>query len=231
MDGNAALWLKAYRLRHEIATWPALMSAVEEKFGMDDYRKFLKQMMALKQRGMVEEYQLQFQELSYQLAIQNPNYDEQFYVSHFIRGLKKEIRAMVESQVPETLERAIVLALVQQEVLDDTKPWGQCQALAPRVDPSGQRQDAVRPALKLGGGKLWKDRNCEITEKLMGYVLNVEKSLIPRINVHASSQQSYMLSILKRHLSNYWRKCSICSSSRIWLKHNNLVFRSMLLPA
>jgi len=97
MDGNAALWLKAYRLRHEVNSWPVLMTAVEEKFGADDHRKFMKQMLALKQRGTVEEYQAQFEELSYQIAIQNPNYDEQFYVSQFIRGLKSEIRAVVES--------------------------------------------------------------------------------------------------------------------------------------
>jgi hypothetical protein len=58
MDGNAALWLKAYKLRHEIASWPALMTAVIEKFGADDYRKYLKQLMSLKQKDSVEEYQL-----------------------------------------------------------------------------------------------------------------------------------------------------------------------------
>jgi hypothetical protein len=80
MDGNAALWFKAYRLRHEVNTWTELMQAVEEKFGADDYRRYLKQLLALKQKGTVEEYQLQFEELSYQIAIQNPHYDDQFYV-------------------------------------------------------------------------------------------------------------------------------------------------------
>jgi hypothetical protein len=36
------IWLKAYRSRHEIASWPALMTAVTEKFGADDHRKFMK---------------------------------------------------------------------------------------------------------------------------------------------------------------------------------------------
>jgi hypothetical protein len=81
MEGNAALWLKAYRLRHEISTWTALMVAVEEKFGADDHRKHMKQLLSLQQHGTVEEYQVQFEELSYQIAIQNPHYDEQFYVS------------------------------------------------------------------------------------------------------------------------------------------------------
>jgi hypothetical protein len=76
MDGNAALWLKAYRLHHEISSWPVLMAAVEEKFGADDHRKYMKQLLSLKHRGTMEEYQQQFEELSYQVAIQNPHYDE-----------------------------------------------------------------------------------------------------------------------------------------------------------
>lgn len=158
MDGNAALWLKAYRLRHEVNTWPALMTAVEEKFGADDHRKFMKQLLSLKQKGTVEEYQLQFESLSYQLSIQNPHYDEQFFVSQFIRGLKSEIRGAVEAQVPETVERAILLALVQQEVLADAKPWGQRQLPYARAEPVAPRIDAVKPALKLGNGDLWRDR-------------------------------------------------------------------------
>jgi hypothetical protein len=88
MDGNAAFWLKAYKLRHEIASWPALMTVVLEKFGADDYRKYLKKLMALKWKDSVEQYQLQFEALSYQIYIQNPHYDEQFFVTQFIRGLK-----------------------------------------------------------------------------------------------------------------------------------------------
>jgi hypothetical protein len=42
MDGNAALWLKAYRLRHEISTWTELVIAVEEKFGADDHRRYMR---------------------------------------------------------------------------------------------------------------------------------------------------------------------------------------------
>jgi hypothetical protein len=97
MDGNAALWLKAYKLRYEISGWPVLMTAIEEKFGADDSRRFMKQFLALKQTGTVKEYQVQFETLSYQLSLQNPHYDEQFYVAQFIKGLKQEIRGTVES--------------------------------------------------------------------------------------------------------------------------------------
>jgi ribosomal protein L32 len=118
----------------------------------------MKQLLSLKQRGSVEEYQQQFEELSYQVAIQNTHYDEQFYVSQFIRGLKSELRAAVESQVPETVERAILLALVQQEILAEAKPWAQRQQLHPRPDPVVPRADAPRQAVKLGTGDMSKDR-------------------------------------------------------------------------
>jgi hypothetical protein len=134
------------------------MLAVEEKFGADDHRRYMKQLLALKQRGTVEEYQLQFEELSYQIAIQNPHYDEQFYVSQFIKGLKSEIRASVESQVPDTVERAILLALVQQEVLAEAKPWAQRQYQPPHADHAPPRADVAKPALKIGHGDLWKER-------------------------------------------------------------------------
>jgi hypothetical protein len=47
--------------------------------------------------------------------------------------LKAEIRGMVEAQVPETVERAILLALVQQEVLAESKPWHQKQGWANKL--------------------------------------------------------------------------------------------------
>jgi hypothetical protein len=118
----------------------------------------MKQLLTLKQRGTVEEYTLQFEELSYQITIQNPHYDEQFYVSQFIKGLKHELRAAIESQVPETVERAILLALVQQEVLAEAKPWGQRPYQQQKHDQVAPRADFVRQPVKLGTGDTWKDR-------------------------------------------------------------------------
>jgi hypothetical protein len=158
MDGNAALWLKAYRLRHDITTWPMLMAAVMEKFGADDYRRYLKQFLALKQRGSVEEYQLQFESLSYQVSIQNPHYDEQFFVAKFITGLKTELRGAVEAQVPDTVERAILLARVQEEVLAETKPWEKKRHGGYRHETPIPRYEAAKTTLKVNGDNLWRDR-------------------------------------------------------------------------
>jgi hypothetical protein len=68
------------------------------------------------------------------------------------------LRAAVESQVPETVERAILLAMVQQEILAEAKPWAHRQQLPPKPDHAVLRVDAPRLAAKIGTGDLWKDR-------------------------------------------------------------------------
>lgn len=154
MDGNAAIWLQAYKQRHTLSTWPQFIMAVEAEFGGDDQRRSLKALLALKQTGSVEEYQREFQTLVYQVSMYNPNYDENFFIAQFIKGLKAELRGMVEAQVPETLERAYLLARVQQEVLEDNRL--RAPKFAPRAE--SYKTDAAKPGFKPATGDLWKER-------------------------------------------------------------------------
>jgi hypothetical protein len=48
MEGNAAVWLQAYKQRHSLGQWPQFILAVESEFGADDQRKSLKTLLALK---------------------------------------------------------------------------------------------------------------------------------------------------------------------------------------
>jgi hypothetical protein len=144
------------------------MLAVEDKFGADDHRKYMKQLLALKQRGTVEEYQLQFEELSYQTTIQNPHHDELFYVSQFVKGPHKDIHAAVESQVPKTVERAILLELVKQEVLAEAKPWAHRHQQAARGEYAMAKPEEIKPPLKMGNGYMWKDRRLRDYKKANG---------------------------------------------------------------
>jgi hypothetical protein len=61
---------------------------------------------------------------------------------------------MVEAQVPETVERAILLALVQYEVLADAKPWHSKQGLQARPEAPGLKRMAPKQHLKIGNGDL-----------------------------------------------------------------------------
>uniref|UniRef100_A0ACD5UM45 Uncharacterized protein n=1 Tax=Avena sativa TaxID=4498 RepID=A0ACD5UM45_AVESA len=125
LDGNAAIWLQSYKQRHELEGWPQFVATVEAEFGGDDQRRFMKALLKLKQTGPMQEYILEFQSLMYQVSMFNPHYDPQFFISQFIKGLKTELRGVVESQVPDTLEQAFLIARVQQEVLEDAWPKGQ----------------------------------------------------------------------------------------------------------
>jgi hypothetical protein len=88
----------------------------------------------------------------------NPHYDETFFISQFLKGLKPEIRVPVASQISDTLDRAILLAHVQQDLQMKKKPWVNRQSAALKMDQAAPRQDHARPALKLGNGDLWRDR-------------------------------------------------------------------------
>nr|XP_051190460.1 uncharacterized protein LOC127303801 [Lolium perenne] len=99
LEGNAAHWYQAYKLKHTVQGWPDFISAVEAKFGIHDHRMFMDELLALKQTGTVDEYSLKFQELVYKISGHNPHYDETLFVSQYLKGLKNEIRLPVASQI------------------------------------------------------------------------------------------------------------------------------------
>jgi hypothetical protein len=51
----------------------------------------------------------------------NCHYDELFFATTYVQGLKKEIMATVEPHVPMTVERASVIARIQQRTLERNK--------------------------------------------------------------------------------------------------------------
>ena len=86
----------------------------------------------------------------------NSELGEMFFTAQFLRGLKPEVGNVVQSQVPDTVERAILLAKIQQQVIDKGKyKWNK---YATNAKPSA-------PPLKLdqkGGSStspLWRERD------------------------------------------------------------------------
>jgi hypothetical protein len=49
-----------------------------------------------------------------------PDLDPTFFVTHFVEGLVKEIRAVFMIQRPNDLDTAVSLALLQEEIEDDS---------------------------------------------------------------------------------------------------------------
>lgn len=102
----------------------------------------------------------EFENLQFQIEMHNTGYDKMFFITQFSRGLKPEIGAVVQSQVPQTMERAIMVARVQQNLLEKgrtrfsrvggtQKFWGstsgkvetKTQTPAPQVSKERQKRD------------------------------------------------------------------------------------------
>lgn len=73
------------------------------------------------QCGTVEDYTLAFQALQYNITMHNSHYDEVFFASAYVAGLRDDIRATVEPHVPLTVDRATLIAKIQQRTLDRSK--------------------------------------------------------------------------------------------------------------
>jgi hypothetical protein len=181
MEGNAALWLYAYKLRHQLQDWLPFINAVEEKFGASDHRMFVNDMLQLKQKGTVQEYKDKFDELSYQVCMHNPYYDDTLLVSQFIKGLKHELRGTVESQLPNTVDRAALLAQVHQGVLARKEPRATLQ----------HEPDSPPHGLKQGQGDFWKDRQLRDYRRANGLCYKCGDKYDPLIIVQRREQLNY----------------------------------------
>ena len=64
-EGNAAKWYQAYKQNHTFRNWDHFCAVVEEKFGVDDFRTAMNELLDLKQNRTVEEYTTKFQALQF----------------------------------------------------------------------------------------------------------------------------------------------------------------------
>jgi hypothetical protein len=63
----------------------------------------------------VSDYQAQFEKLVHGLLLYNNSYDDLYFISHFVAGLKEDIRAMIALHRPQDVDTASALALLQEE--------------------------------------------------------------------------------------------------------------------
>ncbi|WVZ81498.1 hypothetical protein U9M48_028869 [Paspalum notatum var. saurae] len=78
-------------------------------------------MDALQQTGTVAEYQEQFEKLAHGILLYNPAFDDVYFVTRFLGGLKESIRAPIALHRPQNVDTASALALLQEEELAQAK--------------------------------------------------------------------------------------------------------------
>ncbi|KAK3118794.1 hypothetical protein QOZ80_9BG0707950 [Eleusine coracana subsp. coracana] len=121
MEGNAARWLQVYKLQNGLGSWEKFAKAVLAKFGAHEYSKAMYDLLHLRQISIVQDYISPFEAAKYANAMHNPELDETFFVTQFIKGLKQEIQGLVLSQMPATVDKATRLAQLQHDILERTK--------------------------------------------------------------------------------------------------------------
>jgi hypothetical protein len=113
MEENAAKRLQVYKLKSGLGDWPTFVEAVESKFGAYDYRIAIQDLLGLKQEGIVEDHTKEFEAIQFQVSMFNPGFDDLFFTSQFVTGLKDEIMGAVQAQLPDLVDKASMLARVQ----------------------------------------------------------------------------------------------------------------------
>jgi hypothetical protein len=116
MEGNAARWMQIQRLKGDWGNWTHFLKTVIDKFGIDEFPRVMNRLLYLQQKGSVEDYVQEFEELRYAVSVHNPGLSEVFFVAQFMKGWKHEIQVPVMSQIPTTIDRTIRLVVVQREV-------------------------------------------------------------------------------------------------------------------
>ena len=101
----------------------------------------------------MEEYTTKFQSFQYDVTMHGPSYDPLFFATQYVRGLKDDIRAVVEPQVPTTVERTVVIVKIQQKVVDRSKL--KYQQKQPNTKVQQAKPEAKTPSIY---GNLWRDK-------------------------------------------------------------------------
>jgi hypothetical protein len=90
MVDDAAMWLQSFKKMYVITDWNYLCVAILGKFEVNGHRIKMRELLHLRQTGLVTEYQKQFEHLMYELLL----YEQQSriaFVTQFVLDLKPKI--------------------------------------------------------------------------------------------------------------------------------------------
>uniref|UniRef100_A0A8R7U6G6 Retrotransposon gag domain-containing protein n=1 Tax=Triticum urartu TaxID=4572 RepID=A0A8R7U6G6_TRIUA len=88
-----------------------------QEFDVNVHHTKMRALLLLKQTRSVAEYKREFTQLVYQLLLYEPTVSDTFLVMRFTLGLKEELRAAVDMQLPITVSEATPYALIQEEIV------------------------------------------------------------------------------------------------------------------
>jgi hypothetical protein len=146
--------LQVYKPKKGLGDWSSFVATVEDKFGAYDYKKAIQELSALKQDGSVEEYTGEFEVVQFHVSMLNAGFDDMFFTSHFINGLKDGIRGVVQIQLPDSVDRASMLVRIQQQIVEKGK-YKHVKQSASKPNTTSNRAESSHSAPT---STLWKER-------------------------------------------------------------------------
>jgi hypothetical protein len=114
--GPEARWLQSIEPQPPHISWVDFGGLIRERFGRDQHEILIRQLFHINQTTTVVVYVEQFSQLVDQLKAYNTISDPLYYTMRFIDDLRDDINSVVLVQRPRTLDSAIVLAQLQEEV-------------------------------------------------------------------------------------------------------------------
>jgi hypothetical protein len=154
MEENDVKWLHVYKLKRGLGDWNTFVTPIEEKFGTYDYRKAIQELLSIKHDVFLEDYNKDFEVVQFHVSMFNSVFDDMFFTSHYVNGLRDEIKHPIQSQLPDSVDRASLLARIQQRILEKGKPKSTSFATA-RAHATTVRTDEMQPNPT---NPLWKER-------------------------------------------------------------------------
>jgi len=174
LDGRAAHWFQAYKDSYGVLSWDEFQSAVLAEFDVTSHREKIMELLTLKQIDTVEDYKKSFEQLVYHIRLYDKTISEPFLITQFVLGLKEELRAAVEIQLPDTVTKAATLAAIQEGLLlRQKKPFHKLSS--PKSYTLGKSDSTAPPQ----AGELWKARQLKEYRKLNGLCFKCGEKFTP----------------------------------------------------
>jgi hypothetical protein len=117
-QGHAAYWLKTFEAQHTNYHWVELCVAVDAKFGKEMYHNYMRDLLEIRQTTDVAAYHSRFVDAMHKVMLHHQGHDQVLFVQKFIDGLKSDISHAIMLHKPRTIDVAMSLAILQEEVLE-----------------------------------------------------------------------------------------------------------------
>lgn len=95
VSSAATRWALSVDRQLKRVCWTEFSAMLIDRFGQDQQELLIRQLFHIKQTGTVAEYVAKFTELIDQLIAYGHSTDQLYYITHFIDGLRDDIRSTV----------------------------------------------------------------------------------------------------------------------------------------